>query len=843
LGFAFDHPEARIEVAAIIPNVVATFTTAPTESRALLEQIFVPERAETHNWEDVPALCREISKLVDADADFAASVYAKTYAGSVKEDVPTSMGGRSQILSLTSHSKQDYSMALFSLSEFFPNFMRNHSAAATRAFVESVDHYIRRAHAIEHREVVTKTINGQSFRLENDLSHYWAHEPDQTYGDDGDALVTKFLTTLVTLPEANARAVAEQIAATSGWALLWARLFLAAVRRDDSLVDLLWPIAADEAWLTLLETRKDAIDLVACGYARRSLCEREALESSVASFAMEGFSDPQAARDTLIQRLYSVIGFEQLVTESARAVLAAIPSESAERSVRNERLFRITTCSGQPTPFFWIESLDRTRPSNIAIMEATEAARNYLEAQPGRASTDDIETERALQLLEAIAHGLRAPDLDEALRSHAEGVIGLGCGRLAQGERLVVREGFDPTDRFLALLHIATTSGNPEVTDDTEAQYEQSQSWGGPAARIEVASAVLDVCLQRADLYPRLAGDIDRLLEDPHPAARSECINYLIRLWDLDRDGFWRRLEQRMSQEANFAVLKSVVNVLRTVIHVEPDRSERLILALFARYSGSPKQAALEDSLADLVVILLVTHQRDPAETILARWLEAPSAHSSQLGTILFTLREAIVLGLYPGQPEDGELRRRSQALLHRIIVAASGPLATYDPQVAIPDDLVPTLRACIELIDKAAMQLYFATGRVNGDTGIDDEGCAVFFREIAPTLEIIGNQAQPHTIYHLLQLVEVLAPQDPVRAFDLTAHAIRGGGAKGGYQFESLGAELMVRLISGFLADNKEIFEDERRRQALVDCLEIFMEAGWTSARKLLYRLPELLQ
>jgi hypothetical protein len=198
---------------------------------------------------------------------------------------------------------------------------------------------------------------------------------------------------------------------------------------------------------------------------------------------------------------------------------------------------------------------------------------------------------------------------------------------------------------------------------------------------------------------------------------------------------------------------------------------------------------------------------------------------------------------LHPGQSEDGDVRRRSQALLHRIVLAASGPLSMYDPRIAVPDEEVPALRACIELVDKAAMQLFFATGRVNGGTGIDDAGCAVFFREVAPTLELIGNQAQPHTIYHLLQLIEVLAPQDPVRAFDLTAHAIRGGGAKGGYQFESLGAELMVRLISGFLADSKEIFEVEQRRQALVDCLEIFMEAGWTAARKLLYRLPELLQ
>jgi hypothetical protein len=176
-------------------------------------------------------------------------------------------------------------------------------------------------------------------------------------------------------------------------------------------------------------------------------------------------------------------------------------------------------------------------------------------------------------------------------------------------------------------------------------------------------------------------------------------------------------------------------------------------------------------------------------------------------------------------------------------VVAASGPLATYDPSVAVPDDQVPRLKACVELIDKAAMQLYFATGRVNGGTGIDEAGCVIYLREVASTLDLIADQAQPHTIYQLLQLVEILAPQDPAHAFDLTARAIRGGGAKGGYQYEPLGTELMVRLISSFLADSKEIFEAKERRQALVDCLEIFMEAGWPSARKLLYRLPELLQ
>lgn len=843
LAYAFDHPDSRIDAALVIPNVVATYATAPSESRALLERIFEPERADSHNWEDVPALCREISQLADADPDFATTVYSRAYAGTVKDDVTTSMGARSQILSLTSNSRQDYSMALYSLCEFFPTFLQNHPRAATQAFVGSVDHYIQREHRLEGGEAVTRTINGRTFRLKTDLSYIWGHDPDQEHGQDGATLIAKFLPAFVALPASDAQLVANQISTSSAWALTWARLFLGAVRRNDSLIDELWPIAADEAWLSNIDTQKDAIDLVALGYGRRSIAEREALESSVKTFSMESYKAPDVAREHLIQHLYSVIGSDQLVTESARAILAAMPVDSVERSVRNERPFRITSGFGQPEPFFWMTDLDRNRPSNIAVMRATEAAREYIETKPGRPSNDEFDTATTLTLLEAIALDLEDPDLDDALRSHGEGVIGQGCRRLAQGERLVISEDFDPTDRYLALFRIAAASENPEVTEQTESDYEQSQSWGGPAARIEAASAVLDVCLQRSDLYPRLAEDIDCFLNDPHPAARSQSVGHLIRLWDIDRAGFWRRLERRLELETNFAVMDSVINVLRTVIHVEPDRSEKLILALLARYNGTVKQTALEKSLADLVAILSVTHQIASAEAVLSGWLDNPSVHSGQLGKILFTLRDAFVLGLHPAQSEENALRHRAQALLHRIVVAASGPLETYDPSVAVPDDQVPRLRACLELIDKAAMELYFATGRINGGTGIDDTGCEIYFREVAPTLEIIADQAQPHTTYQLLQLVEILAPKNPGRAFDLTVRAIRGGGAKGGYQYEPLGADLMVRLISGFLADNREVFGANERRQALVDCLEIFMEAGWPSARKLLYRLPELLQ
>ena len=843
LRLTLEQPDSRIEASTVISRVVSTYMTNPAESRALLAKVFMPARAAAHNWDDVPALCREIATLVEADPDFAADVYGWTFEGSVIESVTTSFGGvQSQILSLTSNSVQDYGMALYSLAEFYPKFLKAYPEPATHALIAAVEGFIKREHSSKNEKAVSRTINGVEFKIIGDNSHVWAHEPDRSHGNDGEALMVKFLGAFVELPEADARAVAARIAKSSGWGFVWSRLFLAAVRRGDSCVDLLWPIAVNEAWLTRAETRKDAIDLVAKGYARRTPEERESLESSAARFAMDGFTQPIEARGALMDRLFSVIGRTQLVTDQAKAVLDALPTEALGRSKQNERLFRVTVGSKPTEPYFWIRDLDKSLPGNVAALQAVDAVKKVCEAQRGN-QPDDIGTEQTLALLEVVASSLHASDLHPALRLNGEGVIGEGCNHLAQGERLVATNRFDPADRFLALLRIASTSANPEVDDTTESDYERSQSWSGPAARIEAATAALDACLQRADLYPRLVADVDRLLSDPHPATRSQCIGHLVRIWNIDREGFWFRLASRLRDEMNLAVLKSTVDVLHSVIHADAERTEPLVYDLMARYVGTSQESDVEDMLSDLFAILHVTYDRAAADAKLTEWMSSPADHSGALGAILYTLREAVVLGLYADQAGNDDVRHRSQALMHRIVVAADALLAGANFSPSMPEEEKTRLRACAELVDKAAMQLYFATGRTSGGSGIDDVACVVFLSEVSPTLELIGRQPNAHTIYQLLQLIEVLAPQDPIKAFDLTAHAIRTGGSKGGYQFEALGAELMVRLISGFLADNKEIFEDEARRQALVECLEIFMEAGWSSARKLLYRLPELLQ
>jgi hypothetical protein len=109
-------------------------------------------------------------------------------------------------------------------------------------------------------------------------------------------------------------------------------------------------------------------------------------------------------------------------------------------------------------------------------------------------------------------------------------------------------------------------------------------------------------------------------------------------------------------------------------------------------------------------------------------------------------------------------------------------------------------------------------------------------------TLRRIGDVGTPHTIYYLIDMLRHLRPGDPERVFDLVAHSLLNAGRKHGYQFEGLGNDRFVEVIGLFLADNREIFNDPARRANLIACLDAFVEAGWPKARRLLYRLPELL-
>ena len=847
LAHAFSLDSSGNLVPTAIDLVCDTYATDAPESRTLLEKVFAPDRLAVHAAEEVPALCRKIDTIAEFDPEFGARIYRETYGFQINDARETKMSD-SQIMPFRSNARQDYGMARYSLKKNFGKFLELHPDHAIDAIVQAVGDYVERDRSQTSEMIDAEfQVDGRPVRLREDRSHIWASDPESRHSDDARALINVLLKHLRSADAANAIRIAERLVETSNLAVFWSRLFLAAGERRDELLDFCMPIAMRQEFLTLQDTVKDAVDVVAKGYGCLSLSAREAFETNVSQFDFSRLSRPNEARASIECRLFGEIGEANLATDHARAVAKGLVNV---KDVKNERPFAVRISGGSLGPYHWIRGHERDLPANRNLMDAIDRAKCALALKADARNGSNITLEVSLGEMEALVTDIDGATQDPGLVIHAEGQISSCISRLVERKQVPDIDDDATTVRFLKLFNVAVTSAGPTLQEDTEENFERNASWGSPAPRVDAAKAALELARQRPDLYSSLEHTIDNLLRDPHPAVRLEAALYLVSIWDIDRAGFWRRLSDRLSDEPNANIIDHVcAGVLGRTVHVDAERTEQLALELLGRFQReSERQVSRRKSVSDFIAVLWVTYERQASRELLKSWIADAANHSLELSKILVTLRTAFVAGL-TGAPEPGDagLRHRSQEIAHDIVAAANAGLESHFRNNEPSAEQEETGRNCALLIDEVCLQLYFAAKIVrngsNSDSPPSNRELAVFFDEVRDTLEAIGNFATPHTVHYLLQLFEFLVPVNSARAFDLTMHAVLSGGQRTGYQFESLGVDLLVKLVGLFLADHNELFEDEDRRSALIDCLGLFMDAGWPVAQRLLYRLPELIQ
>jgi len=66
--------------------------------------------------------------------------------------------------------------------------------------------------------------------------------------------------------------------------------------------------------------------------------------------------------------------------------------------------------------------------------------------------------------------------------------------------------------------------------------------------------------------------------------------------------------------------------------------------------------------------------------------------------------------------------------------------------------------------------------------------------------------------------------------------------GRAGGYQYEPLAIDEIVAMVNRVFADFRPMLrENQDVRLAMVEMLDVFVEAGWPQAIQLTYRLDEI--
>ncbi|ODT17897.1 MAG: hypothetical protein ABS35_24820 [Kaistia sp. SCN 65-12] len=831
---AMSADETRIRWLAphVVPFVAKTYGTDSAASRQRLSTLFEPDRFKRFGYIEVPWLAREVLVIAPHDEQFVVDLYRRVFqGGDFSRDQTTSMS-QSWILSLTSNAAQDFNMATHSLTSDFGNLLQDHPQVALRAFAAAIDAERQKSHpARPDRPAKKIEIDGVERAFDEDDSHIWAWSVD---GDEHDDYAKLFREVIKWVPtcqdESLLGRVPELILAETSIGLAWRAVLDIGTLKPDRLGTKIWRAAATPELLESSDTRQAAIELLAAVYPLLTDAEKANAEADWLQREFTRFSRPADTRIEIIGTLLEAIGDTNLHIDAAKQFLA--DAKTTGHDLTNEKPFSMGDWTTSDRHWLEHEGVDTRAASVAPLLAATQqvhAARDAFKENDTPEHRDKLWS--ATTALNDIIRGagVMNPAVDQDVSD-----------ALAEGLGIALAQGIAPEDkRSGALVRLLKLSNHPhpEADGDVEARFENSPSWGSPSPRIEAAQA-LAILACKPEFWPGIRSRFEVLLfDDPHPAVRYQLVGALSFIGRFDPDAMWDMAAKLFSKEKNGTILKKAVVTLSRWAGREPDRVEALLLPL----SGTKLPKKGDDPITGLVVFFAIAKERAASKALLQIWIEDFVGQEDRLTAALYDIRNDLVAGLGDGDPTKAATRARTRDFLWSLIKALepavrSWPLSGKEPTAQET--------AALKLFNQIADQLYFAVGH----DALVPELASVpaqrqFLDEYAALISKLSTLGTPGAVHHMLSLLNLIMKADPDRCFDLFSEAMLRTTGVANYEYESLGAKLFVDMVGLYLADHRDVFEDETRRRKLVDCIALFVEAGWPEARRLFQNLPELLQ
>src|SRR5271166_5285191 len=155
-----------------------------------------------------------------------------------------------------------------------------------------------------------------------------------------------------------------------------------------------------------------------------------------------------------------------------------------------------------------------------------------------------------------------------------------------------------------------------------------------------------------------------------------------------------------------------------------------------------------------------------------------------------------------------------------------------------------PAERSSTNVSTRSLTRFFFAFGAFDlqhnqSDEALNREQRKRFLKESESILDKLASTGISNVAYHLAGTLESLLEFDPEGVF-LRLHHVIVSAKSGGFEFESLAAQLVVRVVKLFLAEYRDLLRDSGEcRAALVEILDTFV--GWPAAQRLTYDLEEI--
>ena len=385
-------------------------------------------------------------------------------------------------------------------------------------------------------------------------------------------------------------------------------------------------------------------------------------------------------------------------------------------------------------------------------------------------------------------------------------------------------------------------------------------SWGSWDVRVYAAQTWLALAPRFAEEEPHVADMLERMAADPAPQVRVQVASDLQVLSKADPERMWRIAEAYASNEPHSGVLAALLaRSVHRMLRADCARAERLIEAVRARGAIGNKdpQRSRDDiqwAIGSLAAQLYVGDGRPLARQWIEEWTKDLIPFGDSLCSVVSSLNGCLFQRYGAAEEEDRLLNDRAQECLTFIVRQSLESARAARAILTSPDTTEEEKKPAVELykeaeglIYQACNLLYFGSGaHANSDRVpglLTEEARRAFLDDYAELLALLARSHEPRTHHHLLELYEYLAPANPALVLGAMHGLLTGRAAEEGYQYESLGLAVVVRIVRRFLADHRSLFDEPDQRQRLSDMLTLFSDEGWPEALQLLYDLPDLLR
>lgn len=855
-----DLPRLQPLAGIAITFVAKSFGSDPRASKSLLEQILCEPHFSKYADQEANLLAREILTIARVDPAFAAQIYAALNLQNISDTTTTALGGnQSRIMLLLSTRKQDFQLSRSLLTKSIREFLEISAYHGTRAVIDTV---IGQSMSEGFKSNRRMNLGNAEVEL---LGHSFEFVPWDSGTDDktpprNDEVLPRYMDFLQICSAASFRA--SIAAATDGYstAFVWARILFVASQRVAEIGDTVWPLMTTPDLLELSTTSRHAAKFIVAAWKSRTEQERRNFEAMLRDDTRFTDVDPAEEEENkkhwqrIAGHLLSQIPEALLVQEETREIRRRFMSEERplEQAGTNDFAPRIGGLAAAERERLRRDGVDMIAGPNRPILDASDALHEKVQAAKG-VSDDSTLASLWADAADLVTKLDASPALDSRVDQAAWGHVSNAVELVATYQNYQPgKDGLPDLEMMLSMLTRLSASKYPLVKEDSDTSYRNC------AVRIYAASAWVSLAPKFGVTRPEIVEQFNKILSDSHPGVRMQAAAYLDAIYTADPGQMWAMGERIATSERHKRVLLRYLDSLLRFSNSEPERCEHILSLIVQRIheitnddvNGRHIHECLGAWLGQLYVVL----GRPIAESWLEEWASNPIRFENVLFGYASWLKDALFFRYREGgSPDSRAMSDRGQQGLALVIKHSSDISQKMRAALAsnLPEEekqaTIQAYTAAEKVIDHAMSQLYIGSGAAKIESqnpGLNSVECmANFIVDYESILAMLRRSRQPKTLHQLIQLYEYLIPGDPDAVFSAIHEILTGSGAEEGYQFESMGEDVVVNVVGQYIADYRTIFEDPEGKKKLVEILGVFSDAGSLKAASMLYELPDLLR